>query len=238
MITLVVANAQQPMINNLALHFERVPDISLISWADNGIEAIKSVEKHQPNVVLMDLNLPMMNGIEASMIITHRFPHTNVVLLTNQNNRQILSLALEAGAKSLIFNNTRSNDIEQIIRLVTKGFYQFGPIFGEYNQIKSIAILSNNDVTKIVSGINDIKQNIALNQEKIAKMIKGQKSNSTNHNSNYSLFNHSTSNRYNYRRRYLIDLAQLGNDSFFITGFMMGVFCCAIAFYILFGLVN
>ncbi|MGF1588184.1 MAG: response regulator transcription factor [Pleurocapsa sp.] len=172
MITLVVANAQQPMINNLALHFERVPDISLISWAGNGIEAIKSVEKHQPNVVLMDLNLPVMNGIEASMIITHRFPHTKVVLLTNQNNRQILSLALEAGAKSLIFNNIRSNDIEEIIRLVTKGFYQFGPILGECNQIKSLAILSNNDVTKIVSGINEIKQNIALNQEQITKVIK------------------------------------------------------------------
>ncbi len=234
MITLVVANAQQCMIKNLALHFDRVPDISLISYAYNGIEAIKLVEEHQPNVILMELEMPVMNGIEASMIITHRFPYTKIVLLTNQDNRQILSLALEAGAKSLIFKNTRPKDMEQIIRLVTQGFYQFGPILGEDNRRKSFAILANNDARKILDGINEIKQNIALNQETMAKINKQRESSNTN----CSLLKNLVSNRDNYRRRYLIDLAQLGNDSFFITGFIMGVFCCAIAFYILSGFSN
>ena len=124
--------------------------------------------------------------------------------------------------------------MEQIIRLVTQGFYQFGPILGEDNRSKPLAILANSDVIKIINSINDLKQYFALNQEKMTNLIKQHQSSSTN----YSTLKNLIFNRYNYNRRYLIDLAQLGNDSFFITGFIMGVFCCAIAFYILSGFSN
>ena len=128
MITLVAIDTQQQRIKALSRHFDYVSDMSLLSCGHDGIEAIEIVNKYQPSVVLMELEMPGLNGIEATKIITHRFPDTKIVLLINQENRQILRLALEAGARGIIFKNTELEDVEQIMRSLDRGFYQLNPI--------------------------------------------------------------------------------------------------------------
>lgn len=232
MITLVAASTQQYTIKNLAVYFDRVSDISLIFYAKDGVKAIEIVDKYQPNVIIMNLEIPVINGIEATNVITQRFPNTKIILQIKQDDLSILNFALTAGAKGIILNTTSFKDIEKIIPLVTKGFYQIESILSECNQDKCIAISLNNEnnsLAKIINDIDDLKQSIASNQEKTIITVP-EKSNSNN---KYSYKKKTRPNRYEYRPKYLINLSYLGNDSFFITGFVFGVLCCAIAFYFL-----
>lgn len=232
MITLVVINTQIQKIEALARHFARVSDISLISYAHDGIEAIEIVNKYQPDVVLMELGIPPVNGVEATKIISHRFPDIKIILLINQGDQRILNLALEAGAKGVVFKNTSLKDIEETIRLVTNVCYQIEPILSERNQAKSTAISlnnENNNITEILNGIKDLKKSIASNQEMMTTIVHQRRSKINKYSSQPKI----SPKKYEYNQKYLINLSQLGNDSFFITGFVLGVLCCAIVFYFL-----
>ncbi|MBE9043471.1 response regulator transcription factor [Pleurocapsales cyanobacterium LEGE 10410] len=230
MITLVAASTRQYTIENLAVHFDRISDISLIYYAEDGVKAIEIVDKYQPSVIIIDLEMPVINGIEATNIIAHRFPDIKIILQIEQEDCPILNLALNVGAKGVIFRTTSFQDLEKIIRLVNKGFYQIGSLSSEYNQSKAIPRLlsnENNNLNRILYDINDLRQNIVSNQEMMTNIIQQNKSNK------YSYRQKKQPCGYRYNRKYLIDLSHLGNDSFFITGFVFGVLCCAIVFYFL-----
>ena len=110
------------------------PDLEIVGLADNGDGAIAQVEEHQPDVVLMDIDMPgRIDGIKATEQIIQHFSQTKVLLLTSKDNREQLNLALQVGARGYILKNTSVTDIAEIVRLAQKGFFQIGPIFGNWN---------------------------------------------------------------------------------------------------------
>ncbi|MGL5795758.1 MAG: response regulator [Waterburya sp.] len=118
----------------LKINLASETDIQIVGTADNAQAAIAKVREHQPDLVLMDIEMPgNINGIQATEIIFKNFSKTNVVLLTSQDNRQQLNLALKAGARGYILKNTGVKDIANIIRLTEKGFFQIGPILGNWD---------------------------------------------------------------------------------------------------------
>lgn len=97
------------------------PDIELVAEATSGQEAIEQFRIHRPDVTLMDLQMPGMNGIDAIMAIRNEFPNANfVVLTTYQGDVQALR-ALKAGAASYLLKNMLRKELLKTIRIVHSG---------------------------------------------------------------------------------------------------------------------
>jgi two-component system nitrate/nitrite response regulator NarL len=80
----------------LRISFKK-PNLQVVAEAD-GLAAIQAVEKHRPDVVLMDISMPVLNGFDATRIITTNFPHTKVIVLTMNTDEIFSDRAYRAGA--------------------------------------------------------------------------------------------------------------------------------------------
>ncbi len=118
----------------LKVNLSSEPDIQVVGLADNGDMAIAKAEQHQPDIILMDINMPgEIDGIQATERITQRFPQIKVLLLTTQDDKEQLDRALKAGSRGYILKNTSIKDITNVIRLAEKGFFQIGPMLGNWD---------------------------------------------------------------------------------------------------------
>ena len=139
MTKIIIVDDQITIREFLKVNLASEPDFQIVGWADDGQSAITQVERHQPDIVLMDIEMPKMDGIVSTQIISKRFSETKVILFTSKDDRQQLNLALKAGARGYILKNTSPQDISHIIRLTEKGFFQIGPILTDWNYTESVA---------------------------------------------------------------------------------------------------
>ena len=96
------------------------PRLTLVAETENGSAAIAMVEEHRPDVVLMDITMPVLDGIEATRIITSKFPGIRVIVLTAQSvGSSTADMALKAGACHLL---TKGCSVEEILDAITDGF--------------------------------------------------------------------------------------------------------------------
>jgi NarL family two-component system response regulator LiaR len=102
-------------------------DIQVVGEADNGLEAISLSKELEPDVILMDLLLPVMDGIEATRQITARQPHTRVVVMTSFIWDEKIIPAIEAGAMGFVMNDSGSGELIQSIYKVHRGEVAFDP---------------------------------------------------------------------------------------------------------------
>lgn len=138
MTTIIIVDDQNSIREFLKINLSTEIDIDVVGMADNGYSAIAQVGEHQPDIVLMDIEMPgKIDGIEATEAIAARFPETKVLLFTSQDDRQQLNRALKAGARGYVLKNTSVKDIANIIRLTEKGFFQIGPILGNWDGSKN-----------------------------------------------------------------------------------------------------
>jgi len=134
MTTVLIVDDLNSIREFLKINLSSEPDIKVVGLADNGKGAIVQAEEHQPDIILMDINMPgAIDGIQATTRIVQRFPKTKVLLLTSQDDRTQLDRALKAGSRGYILKNTSIKDIANIIRLAQKGFFQIGPILGNWD---------------------------------------------------------------------------------------------------------
>jgi len=91
---------------------DRLPNVSVVGEATNGDDAVKKVEKLFPDVVLMDISMPLMNGIEATRIIKQRWPKTKVLIATNHDDPMYRKQALEARADGFILKGAMKPSLE------------------------------------------------------------------------------------------------------------------------------
>jgi DNA-binding NarL/FixJ family response regulator len=104
----------------------RTPDLDLVGEAATGIEAVEVVERTQPDVVLMDLRMPGMTGIEATRTILERLPETRVLILTMSENDDSLFAAMRAGARGYLPKDADSEELVHAIRAAALGEVIFG----------------------------------------------------------------------------------------------------------------
>jgi len=105
----------------IRLLLEKVPDIEMVGEADDGEEAVTGVEQLMPDVVLMDITMPRLNGLEATRQIKQKHPQIKVLILTMHETDQYLSEMLEAGASGYIVKATNSIELISAIRAVNQG---------------------------------------------------------------------------------------------------------------------
>lgn len=160
----------------LKINLSSESDIEVIGLADNGKDAITQVEEHQPDIVLMDISMPgEIDGIQATERIIRRFPNSKILLLTSQDDRQQLDRALKAGSRGYILKNTSIKDIANIIRLAEKGFFQIGPILGNWDGTFHNIVMSSTNLeigkgtegsdTTIISLPNSLSYPTSANRE-------------------------------------------------------------------------
>jgi two-component system response regulator NreC len=97
------------------------PDIEVIGEAANGKEALEALRKLKPDVILMDLAMPIMGGLEATRQITKEFPRIKVVALTQYNDREYVFPIIEAGASGFISKTAASSELASSVRSVYHG---------------------------------------------------------------------------------------------------------------------
>jgi NarL family two-component system response regulator LiaR len=96
-------------------------DLELVGEAENGEEAVHLCEKLRPDVVLMDLKMPKMNGAAATQVIKERWPRVQVIALTSFQEKELVQEALKAGAISYLLKNVSAGDLADAIRSAYAG---------------------------------------------------------------------------------------------------------------------
>jgi DNA-binding NarL/FixJ family response regulator len=102
-------------------------DMNLVAQASNGREAIAQFRLHHPDVTLMDLQMPDMNGIDAIIAIRGEFPDARIVVLTTYSGDALAQRALKAGAKAYVLKSHVRKDLLDIIRVVHAGKKSVNP---------------------------------------------------------------------------------------------------------------
>jgi two-component system NarL family response regulator len=102
----------------LSLFFELLDDWVVVAEGNNGQEAIELCGRLQPDVVIMDLFMPIMDGITATRHIRELYPHIKVLVLTSATARNQIQPALDAGANAVLFKDNSLDQIEATLRKV------------------------------------------------------------------------------------------------------------------------
>ena len=127
LINILVVDDQKTIRQFLKSSLEFETDFNIVGMANNGQEAIEKVAELQPNIVIMDIDMPVMNGLAATKIIAERYTSTKVLMFSLYDDDESLSGAIEAGAKGYLFKNTPPEEIVTAIRFVDRGYFQLGP---------------------------------------------------------------------------------------------------------------
>lgn len=103
------------------------PDLHVVAEAGNGVEAVAAYERYRPDVALLDLRMPVMEGVEAVRLIRERDPQARVIVLTTYDTDEEIARALRAGAKAYVLKDISADDLIQCIRDVLAGKTYLAP---------------------------------------------------------------------------------------------------------------
>jgi DNA-binding NarL/FixJ family response regulator len=120
-ITVMVVDDHAIVRTGLAQLLDTVDDIELVATAADGAAAVVEATRVRPDVVLMDLSMPMLDGVEATRRIVRELPGTNVVVLTSMADQQHIVDALDAGAVGYLFKHAEPDEIMAATREVMAG---------------------------------------------------------------------------------------------------------------------
>lgn len=124
MINVLIADDQNFVRKTLESYLIPESDLNVIGFAENGQEAIDRVESLKPDVVLMDIEMPVMDGLTATKTIAEKFTDTKVLMLSIHDREQDVARALEFGAKGYWLKSTSAKELADAIRHVHKGYFQ------------------------------------------------------------------------------------------------------------------
>lgn len=118
-IRVLVVDDHKMMRKALISYLALFDDLEIVGEAAHGVEALEKCAEVNPHIVLMDLNMPLLDGIESTRIITNMYPNTRVIALTSLNNEELGSAALEAGAARVLDKADASKDLYDLIREIS-----------------------------------------------------------------------------------------------------------------------
>ncbi len=126
-IRILLADDHTVMRNGLRLLLERQPNFSVVGEASDGRETVRLAENLSPEVVVMDIAMPNVNGIEASRQITGAHPETAIVILSMHSDESYVIRALKAGARAYLLKDSAEGDLIAAIHAITEGKSFFSP---------------------------------------------------------------------------------------------------------------
>ena len=126
-IRLLITDDHKVVRQGLRMVLELDPDLEVVGEASNGEEALRMARRLEPDVVLMDLLMPVMSGIEATGEIRRELPEVEVVALTSVLEDASVAGAIRAGAIGYLLKNTEANELRRALRAAAAGQVQLAP---------------------------------------------------------------------------------------------------------------
>lgn len=120
-IRVIIADDEQLIRSGLKIMLESLDDIEVVALASNGKEAYELVKVYRPNVVLMDIRMPVSNGIEGTKLIKKEFPDTYILVVTTFQDTEYILEAMKLGASGYLLKDSDYQDIYDGIKLVLSG---------------------------------------------------------------------------------------------------------------------
>lgn len=126
-IRVLLADDHAVMRDGLKALLEAAPDIRVVGEAADGRTAVRRVSELKPDVVIMDISMPELNGIEAARLMRERYPDTRVVVLSMHSNTEHVYRALEAGALGYMLKESAGTEVVAAVRSVHAGHRYLSP---------------------------------------------------------------------------------------------------------------
>jgi two-component system, NarL family, response regulator NreC len=126
-VSILLADDHVVMRSGLRLILERQSDFIVVGEASDGREAVAMVQRFSPNIAVLDISMPLLNGIEATKRISESCPKTAVMILSMHADESYILRALKAGARGYLLKDSAEADLIQAIRAVSAGKAFFSP---------------------------------------------------------------------------------------------------------------
>jgi DNA-binding NarL/FixJ family response regulator len=127
MIRILIVEDQTIVRQGLKGLLEAQPDLQVVGEAENGVEALEKVDRLKPDVALMDLRMPIMDGVAATKQIRDRHLDTQVLVLTTLDEDEYIAQAMQYGAIGYLLKDTPAAELANAIRSAAKGYTQLSP---------------------------------------------------------------------------------------------------------------
>lgn len=142
-------------------------EFEVVGFAHNGKEAIALIEETKPDVVLIDLLMPVMDGIEATKEISYRFPLVKIIIISSFKSQNIISQAISVGASGYLSKNVKVEEAIQAIQSVYLGQSYFSPGLPSSSIVfHALNRQNNTNNTFVTSNIRDRVEDISLQAQK------------------------------------------------------------------------
>ncbi len=141
MIEILIVDDQLMVRANLQAILTQQPDFRVIGTASDGFNALEQVQIFLPDIVLLDIEMPGLNGLEIAKLIHHDFPDTKVIIISSYDNAEYVQKSLQSGVKGYVTKHNINSTIVEIIRSVQLGNTRFG------SGLLEKALVSSNTLT-------------------------------------------------------------------------------------------
>ncbi len=120
-IRILLADDHTILREGIKVLLNRERDMEIVAEAEDGAQTLEKVRSVKPDVVVLDISMPKIGGLEITKEITETFPSTRIVILTMHDNEEYLVQALKSGAKGYILKEAAATDLAEAIRAVVRG---------------------------------------------------------------------------------------------------------------------
>jgi len=167
---ILLADDHKLLRSGLRLLLERQPDMSVVAEADDGREAVRNAATSKPDVVVLDIGMPNLNGIEACVQITQENSAIAVVMLSMHSDESYVLRALKAGARAYLLKDSAESDLVRAIHAVAEGKSYFSPAVSK--------VLLEDYVRKLQrAGVEDSFELLTSREREILQLVAEGKSN-------------------------------------------------------------
>jgi two-component system nitrate/nitrite response regulator NarL len=163
LIKILIADDHRVFIDGMKALLREIEGLTVIGEAMNGQQLIEEVEIHQPDVILTDIQMPVLDGIEATREIHKRFPDVKIIALTMLNESMFIKRMLDAGASGYVIKTIDKDELVNVIRKVASGEKHFSAevtaqLMNNYSSTDPLSVLTKREkeiLGLIAQGLTD-----------------------------------------------------------------------------------
>jgi two-component system response regulator NreC len=169
-IRILLADDHNILRDGIRLLLERQPDFAVVGEAADGRETLQLAQEHAPDVVIMDIAMPNLNGIETTRRITEKNPHIGVVILSMHHDESYVIRALKAGARGYLLKDAMKAELIAAVQAVAQGRSYFSPKIRSLLQEDYVQVLER-------KGIDDSYELLTDREREVLQMVAEGKTN-------------------------------------------------------------